>query len=50
MNLSNTRLKYLYEAAQLGTMRTTSEKLNVATSSISRQLVELEKEISLPLF
>lgn len=50
MNLSNTRLKYLYETAQLGTMRSASEKLNVATSSISRQIAELEKELGLPLF
>lgn len=46
---SDIRLQYLYEAARLGTMRAASERLNVATSSISRQIAALEKEIGMPL-
>lgn len=46
---SDTRLRYLFEAYNLGTMRAASEKLDVATSSISRQLAELEKELGVAL-
>jgi DNA-binding transcriptional LysR family regulator len=43
------RLRYLYEAARLGTMRAASDELNVATSSISRQIAALEKELGMRL-
>lgn len=43
------RLRYLYEAARLGTMRAASEELNVATSSISRQITALEKDLGMRL-
>lgn len=43
------RLRYLYEAARLGTMRAASEELNVATSSISRQISALEKDMGMRL-
>lgn len=43
------RLRYLFEAARLGTMRAASEQLDVATSSISRQIAALEKDLGLPL-
>jgi DNA-binding transcriptional LysR family regulator len=43
------RLRYLFEAARLGTMRAASEELSVATSSISRQIAALEKELGIPL-
>jgi DNA-binding transcriptional LysR family regulator len=43
------RLRYLYEAARLGTMRAASEQLDVATSSISRQIAALEKDLGVPL-
>lgn len=46
---SDIRLRYLYESAQLGTMRAASEKLDVATSSVSRQISELEAELGLSL-
>lgn len=46
---SDVRLRYLYESAQLGTMRAASEKLDVATSSVSRQIAELEQELGLAL-
>jgi len=46
---SDIRLRYLYESARLETMRAASEKLDVATSSVSRQIAELEKELGIPL-
>lgn len=42
-------IQYLYEAARAGTMRAASEKLNVATSSISRQIAFLEAALGTPL-
>lgn len=42
-------IRYLYETARSGTMRAASEKLNVATSSVSRQIAFLESELGLPL-
>jgi DNA-binding transcriptional LysR family regulator len=42
-------LKYLYESARQGTMRAASEKLDVATSSISRQIKGFEKDLGIPL-
>ena len=47
--ISDNRLRYLYESARLGTMRAASEKLEVATSSISRQIAKLEKELDIAL-
>lgn len=47
---SNIRLRYLYESARLGTMNAASESLDVATSSVSRQIAQLETELGLPLF
>lgn len=46
---SDARLRYLFESAQLGTMRAASEKLDVATSSVSRQIAELEQELGMAL-
>jgi DNA-binding transcriptional LysR family regulator len=46
---SDIRLRYLYESARLGTMRAASDKLDVATSSVSRQIAELENELGLAL-
>jgi DNA-binding transcriptional LysR family regulator len=42
-------LRYLYEAARLGTMRAASDALNVGTSSVSRQITALEKELGMRL-
>ncbi len=42
-------IQYLHEAAKAGTMRAASEKLNVATSSISRQIAILESALGTPL-
>jgi DNA-binding transcriptional LysR family regulator len=46
---SDIRLRYLYESARLGTMNAASESLDIATSSVSRQIAQLESELGLPL-
>jgi DNA-binding transcriptional LysR family regulator len=43
------RLRALAEAVRGGTMRAASESLNVAPSSISRQIAQLEDELGVPL-
>jgi DNA-binding transcriptional LysR family regulator len=43
------RLRYLYESARLGTMHAAGDSLDVATSSVSRQIAQLEQELGLPL-
>ncbi|MEO0997728.1 MAG: LysR family transcriptional regulator [Pseudomonadota bacterium] len=43
------RLRSLAEAVRGGTMRAASENLNVAPSSISRQIAQLEEELGVPL-
>ncbi len=47
--ISDIRLRYLYESAKLETMRAASDALDVATSSVSRQIAELEKELGIAL-
>ncbi len=42
-------LRYLAEAAKLGSMRAAADKLGVAVSSISRQIAQLETECGIPL-
>lgn len=49
MEVSDSRLKYLYESHKRGTMRAASEHFNVAPSSISRQIAGLEREFGLTL-
>lgn len=49
MEISDSRLKYLYEAHRQGTMRAASEHFNVAPSSVSRQISSLERELGLTL-
>ena len=49
MALTDAKLRYLAETASLGSMRAASEKLDVAVSSISRQIAQLEADIGLPL-
>jgi DNA-binding transcriptional LysR family regulator len=41
--------RYLYEAAQSGSMRAAGERLGVAVSSISRQITQLEAQCGLPM-
>ncbi len=48
-NFADDRLRYLYESVRFGTMRAASEYLNMAPSSISRQIAGLEKELGIDL-
>ncbi len=47
--MADLALRYLFEAMQAGTMRAASDKLDIAVSSISRQIAQLEADIGLPL-
>ena len=49
MDFADARLAYLYESVRLGTMRAASEHLNMAPSSISRQIASLERELGIDL-
>ena len=49
LNFSEKRLHCLCVAANLGTMRAAAEKLNMAASSVSRQIHKLEAELNTPL-
>jgi len=49
MSLTDAKLRYLVEAATLGSMRAAGEKLDVAVSSISRQIAQLESDVGMPL-
>jgi len=42
-------LRYLYEAAKLGSMRAAADSLGVAVSSVSRQISQLEEDLGLAL-
>lgn len=42
-------LRYLYEAAKLGSMRAAADTLGVATSSVSRQIAQLEADVGVGL-
>jgi len=46
---NDNRLRYLHEAVRCGTMRAASESLDVAPSSISRQIAQLEDELGVTL-
>jgi DNA-binding transcriptional LysR family regulator len=43
-------LKYLSEVAHCGSIRKAAARLNVASSSINRQILALEDELGMPLF
>lgn len=47
--LSMRRLKYLFEAVRLGSMRAAADFLDVAPSVISRQIAALEKAVCTPV-
>lgn len=47
--LTDAKVRYLAEAAALGSMHAAGEKLDVAVSSISRQIAQLEAQLGLPL-
>lgn len=42
-------LRYLYEAAKLGSMRAAADQLGVAVSSVSRQIAQLEADVGMSL-
>ncbi|TEA77208.1 LysR family transcriptional regulator [Allopusillimonas ginsengisoli] len=48
-DIQETRLIYLFESIQRGTMRAAADALNVAPSAVSRQIALLERELALPL-
>lgn len=43
-------LRYLDEVVSSGSIRQAAEKLNVASSSINRQILELEENLQVPIF
>src|SRR5882762_3612716 len=43
-------LRYLDEVARSGSIRKASDKLNIASSSINRQILALEAELGSPIF
>lgn len=47
--INESRLRFLHEAEIQGSMRAASEKLNVAPSSVSRQIAQLEADLGMPL-
>jgi DNA-binding transcriptional LysR family regulator len=47
--LHDLNVRYLYEAARLGSMRAAADRLGVAVSSISRQISQLEAELGVAL-
>lgn len=47
MELNDTRLRVLFEAHRCGSMRAASEAMDVAPSSVSRQIAALEEEVGI---
>lgn len=47
--LQDLNLRYLYEAAKLGSMRAAADSLGVAVSSVSRQIAQLEEDLGVSL-
>ncbi|MCV2402097.1 LysR family transcriptional regulator [Marinomonas sp. C2222] len=47
--INTKRLVYFYEAVSLGTIRSAADKLGLAPSAISRQITQLEEELSCTL-
>lgn len=47
--LNETRIIYLYESIQRGSMRAAADALNIAPSAVSRQVALLEQELAIPL-
>lgn len=46
---NESRLSYLFEAVQCGTVRAAADRLDIAPSAVSRQIALLEAELALPL-
>jgi DNA-binding transcriptional LysR family regulator len=47
--IKETRLAFLFEAIQRGSIRAAAEAMNTAPSAVSRQITLLEEELSIPL-
>lgn len=47
--ITESRLAYLFEAVQCGTVRAAADRLDIAPSAVSRQIALLEAELALPL-
>ena len=47
--MQDLNLRYLYEAAKLGSMRAAADSLGVAVSSVSRQISQLEADVGVAL-
>lgn len=47
--MQDLNLRYLYEAARLGSMRAAADQLSVAVSSVSRQIAQLEADVGVAL-
>lgn len=47
--MQDLNLRYLYEAAKLGSMRAAADSLGVAVSSVSRQISQMEADIGIAL-
>jgi DNA-binding transcriptional LysR family regulator len=47
--ITESRLPYLFEAVQCGTVRAAADRLDIAPSAVSRQIALLEAELALPL-
>ncbi|MDM8356003.1 LysR family transcriptional regulator [Pandoraea communis] len=47
--ITESRLTYLFEAVQCGTVRAAADRLDIAPSAVSRQIALLEAELALPL-
>ena len=48
--LQETAVRYFLEVVRCGSITKASEKLNVASSAVSRQIARLEEELGTPLF
>ena len=49
LTVQDLNLRYLYEAAKLGSMRAAADSLGVAVSSVSRQIAQLEDDVGVAL-
>jgi len=47
--INEKRVRYLYEAASLGSVRAAADKLDMNASVISRQIAQLEAELAIPV-
>lgn len=48
--MQSTSLRYFYQVGRTGSLTAAAERLHVAVSAVSRQIVKLEEETGVPLF